>query len=136
MAVHVRESGSYELIETTKKNRILVLEGETWFAWVEGQQGEILVLSDEEHKRRRMIQQGNYFLVDVDDDPRFRDVPHLFLGNATQYEECILPNGLPDERDTRKKIIRTGTEIEKEELEQYLEAAATGQEKEGSSGRG
>ena len=43
MSIKVEDKGHYELFETTNGNHILVLNDERWFAWVEGQQGEILV---------------------------------------------------------------------------------------------
>lgn len=127
MAARVQNSGTYELIETVAGNRILGLNGEQWYAWVEGEEGEILVLSDDDHNRRRMIRQGNFFLVDFEGDPDYRDLPHLFLGHLEEYEECVLPNGLPDERDAQKKIIATDNTVGKEKLERYLDSTASTQ---------
>ena len=79
MPVDVEERGDYELFETTHGHRILVLNGERWFAWVEGDKGEILVLSDSDHREDRAIQQGEFYLANFEDDPKFRDNPHLFL---------------------------------------------------------
>ncbi len=45
MSADVKDEGDYELFETTRGHRILVLNGERWFAWVEEQQGELLVHS-------------------------------------------------------------------------------------------
>ena len=53
MAVKVEDRVHYELFETTRGHRILVLNDERWFAWVEGQQGEILVRSDPDHEKDR-----------------------------------------------------------------------------------
>lgn len=121
MPVHVQEKGSYELIETTNGNRILVLEGELWYAWVEGRQGEILVQSDADHERRRTLQEGRFYVVAFEDDPAFRDVPHLFLEKEGRFQEIVLPNGLPTEQDVQKKIIATDHMIDSATLERHLQ---------------
>lgn len=127
MATRVQNSGTYELIETVAGNRILGFNGEEWYAWIDGQDGEILVRSDDDHNRRRMIQQGDFLLVDFEEDTDYRDLPHLFLGHLEEYEEFVLPNGLPDDRDTQKKIITTDNTVGKEELERYLDFTASTQ---------
>lgn len=123
MAIRVQEQGTYELFETTNGNRILVLgEGEQWYAWVEGQQGEILVQSDADHERHRTLQQGRFYLADFEDDPMYRDIPHLFLEKEGRFQEVVLPNGLPTAQDAQKKIIATDRLLGGDELESHLRA--------------
>ncbi len=125
MSVHVQEKGSYELFETTKGHRILVLNGQEWFAWVEGQQGELLVRSDSDHQKDHTLQQGQFYLANFKDDPFYRDMPHLFMERDGRYQERILPNGLPSEQDHQKKIITTDESLDKGELEEYLKKPAS-----------
>ena len=120
MPVNIKEKGDYELFETTRDHRILVLNGEQWFARVEGQQGEILVHSDSDHKKDRTLQQGQFYLADFEDDPTYKDMPHLFLEKGGHYQEWMVPNGLPTEDDHQKKVIRTDESLDKKDLEAYL----------------
>lgn len=139
MPVKIREEGQYERFETTKGNEILVLNGEQWYSLVEGQAGEIIVLTDSDHKKRRSLRKGRFYLVDFQEDPKFRDVPHLFLEADGSYEEAILPQSLPTTGDKQKKIIRTGDTISKKEVEEYLRhpaPAGPGEERMGRPGGG
>ena len=89
--------------------------------WVEGQQGEILVHSDAGHEKSKAIKGGRFYAVDFHDDPDFRDSPHLFLENGGVYEEVMIPNGLPTERDHQKLVVRTGETLSKEKLAKHLQ---------------
>ncbi len=120
MAVKVRDKGNYELFVTDEGHRILALNNERWFAWVEGNQGEILVRSDSDHKKDRTLQEGRFYVADFEDDPKFRDVPHLFLQKGDRYQEVIIPNGLPTDQDQQKKVIRTDETLSEEDLEAHL----------------
>lgn len=126
MSIHVRDSGSYELIETMSGTTVLGFNGTDWFAWIEREEGGVLVFSDDSQNRQRMIDQGDFILVDFENESEYRDMPHLFLGHPGMYEEFILPNGLPDQSDPEKKIIATKITIGKEELERYLGASEAG----------
>jgi hypothetical protein len=120
MTATVHGRGRYTLFETPRQNRILVLGDDQWFAWVGGQQGEILVRSDAQHERDRTIQEGQYYLVDFEGDPSFTDVPHLFLERNGEFQEVILPNGLPTVGDTQKRVVETEKTIARAELERHL----------------
>jgi len=121
MSIKVEDTGQYELCETTNGNRILVLNDELWFAWVEGQQGEILVHTDSDHEKDHTIQEGQFYLADFEDDPKYQDNPHLFLQKEDRFEEAILPNGLPTEQDKQKKIVATDETVAQDERTGYLE---------------
>lgn len=139
MPIDILEEGDYELFETTKEHEILVLNGEEWFSIVQGQAGEILVLTDSDHEKKRTEKQGRFFLVDFKDDPKFRDIPHLFLETEGAYEEVVVPQALPTGGDKQKKVIRTGDTISAKELEDYLEnprPAGPGSERSGRPGGG
>ena len=53
MSIHVKQQGQYELFETTKKHRILRLDGRHYYAIVEGQHGPVIVKSDSDHQRKK-----------------------------------------------------------------------------------
>ena len=120
MTATVQRHGRYELFETPRENRILTLGGDLWFAWVTGEQGTLLVRSDEGHERARTIREGEYYLVDFRADPSFTDVPHLFLERDGQFQEVILPNGLPTVDDTQKRLVETEKTVDRDELERHL----------------
>ncbi len=121
MSVDFKDKGNYELFETTHGHRILVLNGERWYAWVEGQKGEILVLSDSDHEKDHTIQEGRFYLAEFQDDPEFRNnQPHLFLQKGDEFQEVIVPNGLPTGSDNQKKIVATGESVAKDKLEEHL----------------
>jgi hypothetical protein len=125
MTATVRRHGQYTMFETPSGNRILALGNDLWFAWVRGDEGEILVRSDSDHEQDRTVQEGEYYLVDVQDDPTFTDVPHLFLEREGEFQEIILPNGLPTDDDIQKRIVATDKTISREKLERDL-AVSTG----------
>ena len=120
MTATVQRHGRYALFETPRENRILTLGSDLWFAWVKGDQGDILVRSDEDHERARTIQEGEYYLVDFQADPSFTDVPHLFLERDDHFQELILPNGLPTQDDTQRRVVETEKTMERDELERNL----------------
>ncbi len=120
MSAKVEDKGRYKLFETTRRHRILVLNGERWFAWIEGQQGEILVHSDSDHEKNHTVQEGDFYLVDFEDDPNYQDNPHLFLQKEDHFQELIVPNGLPTEQDHQKKVVGTDKTVPHDELTAYL----------------
>jgi hypothetical protein len=123
MPVKILERGRYEILETDHGHEILVLEGKEskkWFAVVRGQKGDILVRSDSDHTKDHTISRGWFYLVDFIQDPKFKDMPHLFLEKNARYEEWILPNGLPTSSDPQKRVVLTSDTIGKDELEDYL----------------
>ena len=122
MSATLQRHGRYTLFETPRSNRILVLGDNQWFAWVSGQQGEILVRSGDEHERERTIQEGEFYLVDFENDPDFTDVPHLFLSRNGDFQEVILPNGLPTDDDVQKRVVATEKTVAAGELKQHLGA--------------
>lgn len=119
MSAKVKKHGDYELFETTKDHRILVLNDD-WYAWVEGQQSPLLVKSDSDHKKDHTISKGNFYLIDFEDDPDFRDQPHLFLEQDDGYKDLLLPNGLPTSGDTQKRLVESDETISKKKLEKYV----------------
>jgi hypothetical protein len=124
MSVKVKDKGHYKLFETTHGHRILVLNNKRWFAWIEGQQGEILAHSDSDHQKDHTIQKGEFYLVDFENDPKYKGMPHLFLQKEDHFEELVLPNGLPTEEDHQKKLVTTDETVPRDELTNYLKHPA------------
>lgn len=124
MSVNIKKQGHYELFCTTEDHRILVLDDEQWFAWVEGDQGEILVRSDADHEKDHTLREGDYHLIDFEDDPKFKDMPHLFLQDGDDIDEIMVPNGLPTDSDYQKKVVGTDDTLSRSKLESYLEDPA------------
>ncbi len=122
MSVNLEDKGHYELFETTHGHRILALNGERWFAWVEGQKGEVLVLSDSDHEKDHTVQEGEFYLAEFENDPKFQNEnPHLFLQKGDGFQELIFPNGLPTEHDNQKKVVSTNDTIGRDGLKEHLE---------------
>lgn len=112
--------GHYDLFETTHGHQILNLNDRDFFAVVEGQKGDILVRSDSDHKKKTSVMKGDFCLVDFQDDPKFNDTPHLFLQESdSQYQEWVLPQGLPSDSDHQKKLVRTDNRVEKDKVERH-----------------
>ncbi len=120
MSVRVEDKGHYELFETANGHRILTLNRGRWFAWVDGQKGEILVHSGSDHQKDHTIQEGDFYLADFEDDPKFQDNPHLFLQMGDHFQEVIVPNGLPTEQDNQKRAVSTDETVPKDELRHHL----------------
>lgn len=116
----VKKQGKYELFETTKGHQILTLNENEWYALVEGQQGDIIVHSDSEHEKKRTIQKGEFYLADFEDDPEFKDMPHLFMEKGKKFAELILPNGLPTKSNYQKKLVRTDEKIAKGKIREHI----------------
>jgi hypothetical protein len=121
MAAKLEDSGNYELFEDEHGHRFLELNGERWYVWVEGQRSPLLVRTDSNHTKAHHILKGKFYLIDFNGDPKFRDVPHLFLQKGDVYQEFIVPNGLPTDDDPQKRLVVTRKTLPAEELEPYVE---------------
>lgn len=126
----LEKQGHYELFKTTKGHQILNLNNKNWFAVVKGQKGDMLIGSDSDHQKEKTIKEGRFYLADFDNDPEFRDIPHLFLEEGKKYREWLLPNDSPTEKDYQKKLIKTNSLVSKEKVEQHVKGkGAKGSEK-------
>lgn len=107
--------GHYQLIETKGQTKILILDGERTFAWVNAQDiGEILVTSHKSHVTDNVLSIGQYRLYNVKDEAGLTDLEHLELhvGNGT-WQGYLLPTGLPTEEKKRNRVIPTDEVITK-----------------------
>lgn len=130
MSNELKKQGTYELFKTTEGHQILHLNEQNWYALVEGQQGQILVYSDSNHKKDKTLQKGEFYLADFEDDPEFRDIPHLFLKQGDQFKEYILPNGLPTGNDKQKKVIETKELLSEKKVKGHVKGHSKGHSKE------
>lgn len=104
--------GTYLLLETKKQTKILKMDKDRTFAWINaGEIGEILVTIHNPYKTDSVLAVGNYRLYDVKNEEDLTDLLHLELhaGNGT-WQGYLLPTGLPDDEKKRNRIIPT-TEI-------------------------
>lgn len=120
MRGELKKEGDYELFKTTKGHQILNLKNQDFYALVKGQQGDIIVHSDSDHKKSKSISQGNFFYVDFNDDPEFQDMPHLFMEDGSEFREFILPEGLPRKSDPQKKLVRTSKKVAREKVMEHI----------------
>lgn len=106
--IELVKEGSYELIDTDFKNKILILDGQS-YAWIVAEGiGEILVLSEKEHEADATMATGKYQLYDIKNEPEFVDLPHLQLEvGSDKWQAYLLPNGLPGKKEKRHRIIPT-----------------------------
>lgn len=124
MQGNLEKRGQYELFETTHGHQILNLNNKNFYAVVQGQRGEILVRSDEDHEKKKTIRKGDFYLADFKDDPEFNDIPHLFLQEGkNQYREWILPQDVPTNKDYQKKLVRTDSKVDADKVKYHTEGS-------------
>jgi hypothetical protein len=117
----VLKYGYYTLFENEYGRRILVLDGEEWYAWINDDLGPTLLYNEALGSPRldyKIIMQGRYYLENLEDDP---NMPHLFLQDDDTYMEIVLPQGLPSRIDSSKLIIITDHVFSKEYIENLNE---------------
>ena len=116
----LENEGHYDLFRTTNGNQILNLNDKHFFAVVKGQRGDMLVSTDAGHEKDKTLKNGRFYMADFDDDPEFRDLPHLFLQEGNKYREWILPNDKPTQKDYQKKLIKSGSLVSKAKVEKHV----------------
>lgn len=101
--------GTYELLETIRHTRMLILDENNSFAWIHaGTIGEILVASHAPHHTDHVLSAGKYRLYDIKDEPHLTDLVHLeLLVGIGIWQGYLLPTGLPSNKKKRNKIIPT-----------------------------
>ena len=110
--IRVIQEGTYQLIESKGQTKILMLDNEKNFAWVNAAGiGEILITSQDKHSRDCILANSKYRLYEVKGEPNLTDLQHLelYVGNNV-WQGYLLTNGLPNEKKKRNRIIPT-TEI-------------------------
>lgn len=109
------QKGTYQLIETKKQTKILILDVKNTYAWINVQGiGEILVTSHNPHITDNVLALGRYRIYKVKNEPELTDLIHLELhaGNGT-WQGYLLPTGLPTDTKKRNRVIPTNEIITK-----------------------
>ena len=98
-----------------EQTKILVLDGKQTFAWINAKGiGEILVTSHKIHKEDCTLAVGRYRLYTVRKEPHLIDTQHLELCvGSGEWQGYLLLTGLPDDKDTKNRIIPTKEVITK-----------------------
>lgn len=107
MIKKVRE-GDYELFETKSGLRIINLNSQGSFIWINAEGvGGVLVRSEKNHKPNKILTKGYFRVYDVVDEPGLTDLCHLevCIGRG-QWQGYLLPKGLP-RRKSKHRIIPT-----------------------------
>lgn len=102
------KKGKYKMIETKMQTKILYL-GRTSYAWINAKDiGEILITSHTKHTLDCILSIGEYRIYNVKDEKKLTDLQHLELevGENT-WQGYLLTTGLPNKKDSRKRIIPT-----------------------------
>ena len=119
MEENLKKKGEYELFQTSRGHQVISLNKD-FYALVKGQKGDIIVKSDSDHDKEKTLSKGKFYFADFVDDPEFQDSPHLFLEEGEQFKEMILPEGLPEEKDYQKKLVRSDRKISKEKVLEHV----------------
>jgi hypothetical protein len=126
MKNQVKKEGRYELFLTTGKNEILSLDQSSWFAVAKGQRGDIIVRSSSDHEKEKTLNEGQYYLVLFNEDPDFRDMPHLMLEESSgKFREWILPKNLPSDSQPQVKLIKTNYTVSETKLRYHMKNKRT-----------
>lgn len=100
--------GTYEIVETKHRTKIIYLNEEP-YVWVSPKAiGEILVSSHRKKGSDTKLATGRYILYDVDDEKYLTDLQHLELEYGIDaWQGYLLPTGLPHGEKHRARIIPT-----------------------------
>lgn len=125
----VLNQGNYELLKSAEGRLLLLLNSvikkEKYFWDVSGDY-EFLILTEGFKEKSgdtsfEVYRTGHFYLIDITEDPEYPDLPHLYLQDKrNNYEDFILPDGLPDLLDTEQEIITTGNTVDQEELDTFV----------------
>lgn len=101
-------TGSYRIALTHRRTKMLYLDDQH-FAWLTTKDiGDILVASHRDQDIEVMLGTGHYCMYQVEDEPQLTDVWHLELQyGQTTWQGYLLPAGLPDAINPRRRIIPT-----------------------------
>jgi hypothetical protein len=102
------DGGTFELTETGHGTKILVLNDLPYVWIVAPGIGSLLIYTDQPHETSEILSKGHFRLFQVRDEPELSDQLHLELEfSKNQWQGYLLPTGLPDDTDTRKRLIAT-----------------------------
>ena len=112
--IKLLKEGGYKLFETSGQTKVLVLDDDA-YAWINALNiGEILITSQSFHKIDHILSIGKYRLYEVEDEAKITDLEHLelFVGEGI-WQGYLLPNGMPDLKNKRRRTIPTNELITK-----------------------
>ncbi len=66
------------------------------------------------------MSKGKFFLADFENDPEFRDQPHLFMQEGKSYKEYVLPNNLPTSKNKRVRLIRAKEKLPESKVLEHV----------------
>lgn len=107
--IKLLKEGRYILLETKNQTKILILDDEKKFAWINAADiGEILVTTHKAMRTDNLLSIGKYRIYDVKDEPELTDLAHLelFVGEGV-WQGYLLPLGLPTDTKKRGRVIPT-----------------------------
>lgn len=106
--ITVLQRGAYKLIETKDQTKILILDAESSYAWINAAEiGEILVLAYK-YEEECVLSTGNYRLYKVENEPGLTDQLHLELSiGLGKWQGYLLPTGFPTDTKNKSRIIPT-----------------------------
>lgn len=113
--IKVIKEGRYQLTETKGQTKMLALDDQNFFAWINAENiGEIVVLSHKEQTFDNFLAKGKYRLYQIKDEPNLTDLQHLelYVGENT-WQGYLLTTGLPTSEKKRTRIIPTNQIITK-----------------------
>lgn len=122
MRGELEKEGEYELFVTTKGHDILKMDDKNYYALIEGDQGDMMIKSDSDHKKDKTKAKGKYYFADFEDDPEFQDMEHLFLQDGEKFREMILPEGFPGEKDYQKKLVREDKKLSRDKVMEHVKS--------------
>lgn len=131
MAYDIKREGDYELRRIDKEHHILVLDDDRYsmvhdyFTVSESSQGRLQLQPDPD-ENGELVRSGEYRLIHFRDDPKFQDVPYLFVEEDDGLREVFLPDGLPDWDEERAKYLYTERTIDVDDLDAHLEVERHG----------
>lgn len=95
--------GGYELRETARGTKVLMLD-EKSYAWLYAKRiGGILATARKKPARDHLLASGRYRLYSVVGEPNLTDLQHLELSVGRKWQGYLLLTGLP--RGARKRRI-------------------------------
>lgn len=120
MTARITMQGHYRLLETRERNRLLVLNDDRRFVWVNGSAGELLIHAGAHRADDRVVAEGRFLVVAFEQDRRFDDGMHLFLREGDRYRAVRLDEGLPTDAVLQCAVCSAEAPFPCDELERHL----------------
>lgn len=115
--------GSYRLVGTKDKKRILYLEDQGYLWGYAKGIGDLFTFSKHAHVQEYLMAQGEYRIYSVKDEPEFVDLRHLELEvRPGVWQGYLLLTGLPTAKKIRSRIVPTDEVIASRRTARQVEA--------------